>query len=202
MKQQCIFEIGSEGGSLAIYRVNRRSETIYIYSHQEIDFSDEGMDISFKHEYSNFKEAFEKHIQLYPWWSLSILHIDEEYKLLVAEELVKKLNTLSDYEVGDFLCYYKMSFENLLGISIEQDKQNVFTNIYDLTIKPIDESVSYAPTLFKELNIVGNVEIQYNSLIIKDVNDKTAFILPSDKYMVELVPRYETRCVWKVSNGK
>jgi hypothetical protein len=94
-----------------------------------------------------------------------------------------------------------MRFEKLLGLSIEQDKQNIFSNLYDLTIKPIDESISYAPGLFKELNIVGNVEIQYNSIIIKDESDKIAFILPSDKYLVELVPRYEIRCVWIVGEG-
>ena len=46
MKQECIFEICGEGGSIAIYREKRKTGAVYIYNHNETDFSDEGMNIA------------------------------------------------------------------------------------------------------------------------------------------------------------
>ncbi len=201
MKQECIFEIGGEGGSIAIYREKRKTGTVYIYNHNETDFSDEGMNIAIKNEYSTFEAAIDKLSEKIPWYCLYLVNVHADYKQVVSIALINKLNALSDLEKGEFETYSKSQFEKMLGVRFELDKQNVFIGVYDLTIKPIEESLSHSSNLFKELNIVGNVEIQYNSLIIKDENNQMAFIFPSDKFMVELLPVNKTECLWKIAHN-
>ena len=200
MKQECIFEIGGEGGSIAIYREKRKTGTVYIYNHNETDFSDEGMNIAIKNEYSTFEAAMYKLSEKIPWYCLYLVNVHEDYKQVVSVALINKLNALSEHEIGEFGSYEKTQFEKMLGVRFELDKQNVFIGVYDLTIKPIEESLSHSSNVFKELNIVGNVEIQYNSLIIKDENNQMAFIFPSDKFMVELLPVIKTECLWKIAH--
>ena len=198
MNQECIFEIGGEGGSIPIYREKRKTGTVYIYNHNETDFSDEGMNIAIKNEYSTFEAAMYKLSEKFPWYCLYLVNVHEEYKQVVSVALINKLNALSEYEKGEFGAYEKTQFEKILGVRFEMVKERVFTGLYDLTIKPIEESLSHSSNLFKELNIVGTVEIQYNSLIIKDENNQMAFIFPSDKFMVELLPVNKTECLWKI----
>ncbi len=201
MKQECIFEIGGEGGSIVIYREKRKTGTVYIYNHNETDFSDEGMNIAIKNEYSTFEAAIDKLSEKLPWYCLYLVNVHADYKQEVSVALINKLNALSEHEKGEFETYSKSQFEKMLGVRFELDKQNVFIGVYDLTIKPIEESLSHSSNLFKELNIVGNVEIQYNSLIIKDENNQMAFIFPSDKFMVELLPVIKTECLWKITSN-
>ncbi len=201
MKQECIFEIGGEGGSIAIYREKRKTGTVYIYNHNETDFSDEGMNIAIKNEYSTFEAAIDKLSEKFPWYFLHLVNVHEDYKELVSVALINKLNALSEHEKGGFGSYEKNQFEKMLDARFELDKQNVFTGVYDLTIKPIEESLSQSSNVFKELNIVGTVEIQYNSLIIKDENNQIAFVFPSDKFMVELLPVNKTECLWKIASN-
>ncbi len=201
MKKECIFEIGGEGGSIAIYREKRKTGTVYIYDHNETDFSDEGMNIAIKNEYSTFEAAMYKLSEKFPWHFLYLLNIHEEYKQVVSVALINKLNALSEHEKWDFEKYSKSQFEKMLGVRFELVKERVFTDLYDLTIKPIEESLSHSSNLFKELNIVGTVEIQFNSLIIKDENNQMAFIFPSDKFMVELLPVNITECLWRITSN-
>ena len=196
MKQECIFKIGGEGGSIAIYREKRKTETVFIYNHHETDFSKEGLDISKRNEFLHFEDALKLITTKYP---IHVLYLDAVYPDFRNEILKAILDHLNNFEgklVHEDEFYSKDQFEKLLGVRFQMDKQNVFTGLHNLSIKPIDETSTYSPNLFKELNIVGNIEIQYNSLVIKDENNQLAYIFPSDKFIVELLALNKTQCLW------
>lgn len=200
MKQECIVEIGGEGGSLAIYREKRKTGTVFIYNQNETDFTEEGLEISKRNEFHHFEDAFKLITTKYPIHALYLEAVHLDFKQEIINGILNHLNAFNGKIIGEYDFYSKNQFEKLLGVRFELDKQNVFTRLYDINIKPLDESLANSPSLFKELNIVGNVEIQHNSLVIKDSKDQMAFILPSDKFMVELLPAYQTECFWKISH--
>lgn len=196
MKQECIFEIGGEGGSIAIYREKRKTGTVFIYNHNETDFSDEGLDISKRNEYLHFEDALKLITTKYP---IHVLYLDTahpDFRHEISNGILDHLNDFRGNIVSEVDFYSKYQFENLLDGRFQLDKQNVFAGLHNLSIKPITETSTYSPNLFKELNIVGNVEIQYNSLIIKDENNQLAYIFPSDKFIVELLPINKIECLW------
>ena len=195
MKKEIVFEIGGEGGSIAIHREERKDKTVYIYDHNETDFSNSGLDVAYTNEFNSFEEAFDKLARQYPWHILYLVKIDESYRRLVIDKLLTKLNSLNEKEIQCFDCQHQ--FERQLNTSFQLEKKHVFTGLYEIDATPIVELVSNSKKIpLKGFNIEGQVEVLYNSILIKDEEGKIEFILPSDKFFIETRAITELKMMW------
>lgn len=100
MIKEKVFEVGSEGGGLTIWRTKENGEYRFLYNHNEFDPTDSGLDINKKKEYKSFRRAFKLIHNRYEWHNLYLEHIDEKYKNYVLKKLLEKLNT-SDFNYWD-----------------------------------------------------------------------------------------------------
>ena len=195
MKKEVVFEIGGEGGSIVIYREERKDKTVYIYDHNETDFSESGLDIAYTNEFNSFEEAFDKLDRQYPWHILYLEKIDAPYIRLVIDKLLIKLNSPDNVFKNEF--YSQHQFERQLNTSFQLEKKHVFTGLYQIDATPIVELVSNSKKIpLKGFNIEGQVEVLYNSILIKDEEGKIEFILPSDKFFIETRAITELKMMW------
>jgi hypothetical protein len=195
MKKEIVFEIGGEGGSIAIYREERKDKTVYIYDHNETDFSESGLDIAYTNEFNSFEEAFDKLDRQYPWHVLYLDKIDAPYKRLVIDKLIIKLNSPDNVFKNEF--YSQVQFERQLNTSFQLEKKQVFTGLYEIDATPIVELNSNNKNIpLKGFNIEGQIEVLYNSILIKDKEGKIEFILPSDKFFIETRAITELKMMW------
>ena len=195
MKKEIVFEIGGEGGSIAIHREERKDKTVYIYDHNETDFSESGLDIAYTNEFNSFEEAFDKLDRQYPWHILYLEKIDAPYIRLVIDKLLIKLNSPDNVFKNEF--YSQHQFERQLNTSFQLEKKHVFTGLYQIDATPIVELVSNSKKIpLKGFNIEGQVEVLYNSILIKDEEGKIEFILPSDKFFIETRAITELKMIW------
>jgi len=219
MKKECVFEIGGEGGSIAIHRVKEKEGYIYIFNHNETDFSDSGLDVNYSNELSSFEQAFKKLRTAWRWWYiLSLQEVHKDYKSIVSIEYLKELNNVNNknHNFSNSIT----EFENILGVNFNQDKETVFTGLYDIIVKPLTKITEYDYENINGISILkgirevwseiglnqkqygfeteGVIEIVNNSIVIKDKEGKIEFILSSDKYFVETRAISETIISWKV----
>ena len=195
MKKEIVFEIGGEGGSIAIHREERKDKTVYIYDHNETDFSESGLDIAYTNEFNSFEEAFDKLDRQYPWHILYLEKIDAPYIRLVIDKLLIKLNSPDNVFKNEF--YSQHQFERQLNTRFQLEKKHVFTGLYQIDATPIVELVSNSKKIpLKGFNIEGQVEVLYNSILIKDEEGKIEFILPSDKFFIETRAITELKMMW------
>jgi len=195
MKKEIVFEIGGEGGSIAIHREERKDKTVYIYDHNETDFSESGLDIAYTNEFNSFEEAFDKLDRQYPWHILYLEKIDAPYIRLVIDKLLIKLNSPDNVFKNEF--YSQHQFERQLNTRFQLEKKHVFTGLYEIDATPIVELVSNSKKIpLKGFNIEGQVEVLYNSILIKDEEGKIEFILPSDKFFIETRAITELKMMW------
>jgi len=195
MKKEVVFEIGGEGGSIVIYREERKDKTVYIYDHNETDFSESGLDVAYTNEFNSFEEAFDKLDRQYPWHILYLEKIDAPYIRLVIDKLLIKLNSPDNVFKNEF--YSQHQFERQLNTSFQLEKKHVFTGLYQIDATPIVELVSNSKKIpLKGFNIEGQVEVLYNSILIKDEEGKIEFILPSDKFFIETRAITELKMMW------
>ena len=195
MKKEVVFEIGGEGGSIAIYREERKDKTVYIYDHNETDFSESGLDVAYTNEFNSFEEAFDKLDRQYPWHILYLEKIDEPYIRLVIDKLLIKLNSPDNVFKNEF--YSQHQFERQLNTRFQLDKKQVFSGLYEIDATPIVELNSNNKNIpLKGFNIEGQVEVLYNSILIKDEEGKIEFILPSDKFFIESRAITELKMMW------
>ena len=195
MKKEVVFEIGGEGGSIVIYREERKDKTVYIYDHNETDFSESGLDVAYTNEFNSFEEAFDKLDRQYPWHILYLEKIDAPYIRLVIDKLLIKLNSPDNVFKNEF--YSQHQFERQLNTRFQLEKKHVFTGLYEIDATPIVELVSNSKKIpLKGFNIEGQVEVLYNSILIKDEEGKIEFILPSDKFFIETRAITELKMMW------
>ena len=218
MKQECIFEIGGEGGSIAIYREKRKTGTVFIYNHNETDFSDEGLEISKRNEFLHFEDALKLITTKYP---IHVLYLDTahpDFRHEISNGILDHLNDFRGNLVSDVDFYSKDQFEKLLGVRFNLTKKESYTNDYIIDVKPITKLTEYeydisnGTTKLKgtyelhandipfdpkymetiksdySFQTVGSVEVIHNSIIIKNLDGNISHILPSDKYVLELSP--------------
>ncbi len=137
-EKEIVFEIGGEGGSIAIYCEKDKNGIKFIYNHNEIDFSDEGLSINKSDVYEDFESAFQIINERYPWHFLYLLTVNDTYKEYVSNHLINKLNqqkVLSD----DFQS--RTDFEEKLGVKFEFDKgKNIWKKAIKYKIKTAFEN--------------------------------------------------------------
>lgn len=91
-----VFEVGTEGGGLTIWRTEENGEHLFLYNHNEFDPTDSGLDINKTDTFKSFRRAFKFIHNRYEWHNHHLLHIHEEYKNYVIKKLLEKLNA-SDF---------------------------------------------------------------------------------------------------------
>jgi len=87
MNSERVFEIGGEGGSPRISRIETEPGLRFIYHHNEFDPTEEGMDVNFEKLFYNFETAFKTIHDRYPWNMLFLLSVHDDYKSFIAEKL-------------------------------------------------------------------------------------------------------------------
>jgi len=178
--KEIVFEIGGEGGSIAIYCERDKKGNKFIYNHNEIDFSDEGLSINKSDEYKDFETAFQTINNRYPWHFLYLLTVNDAYKDYVANELINKLNQQKVLS-GDFQS--RTDFEEKLGVEFEFDKgKNKWKKSID-----VDKIVSY----LREVILKEPIETRY----------KWQFKLDDDSIIPIELNDFD-KCIWLRENLK
>lgn len=111
-----VFEILGEGGGICISRQKNERGEKFIYNHNEFDPTNEGLDVNIKVEYDSFEQPFQLINNKYPWYSLYIETLHEDYRDYVIERLTEKLNE-EHFPIHD-LEYFKDRLEHTLRIKI------------------------------------------------------------------------------------
>ena len=92
LKNEIVFQIAGEGGSICINRQKTKLGEKFIYHHSEFDPSEEGLDVNIKADYDNFEQPFQLINKKYPWYSLFILTAHADFWNYIIENLIEKLN--------------------------------------------------------------------------------------------------------------
>ena len=117
MIKEEVFLILAEGGSLSIERIRGSQGEKFIYHHGEFDLTDEGLGVNEKGGYDNFEQPFQLINSLYPWYSLHIETIHEDYRDYVLKELIKVL--MRKGVTPDELNNSKTDLEEKLQVKLE-----------------------------------------------------------------------------------
>jgi hypothetical protein len=121
-KTEKVFEILGEGGGICISRQINKSGVKFIYHHNELDPTNEGLNINSKDEYDNFEQPFQLINERYPWYLLHLNTIHDDYKNFIIKRLIEKLNhksaMLENFE------YHKDDLENSLKIRLNCSMNN------------------------------------------------------------------------------
>lgn len=159
---ETVFEILAEGGSLTIQRKRNRQGEKFIYHHNEMDVTDEGLQINSKGEYDSFEQPFQLINSKYPWFHLHLNIVHEDYRDYIIDELIKSL--MYQGITPDELRYSQRDLEEALNIKlhfgnlpIKSGLQNIkVTNLMKLTEYEYQE---YTEECGKEARIRGKYEI-------------------------------------------
>lgn len=130
---ETVFEILAEGGSLTIERKRNRNVEKFIYHHNEMDMTDEGLEVNKKGEYENFEQPFQLINSKYPWFQLHLATVHEDYRNYVIEELITSL--MLQGITPDELCYSQPDLEKALNIKLEFGFPPVKSGLQNITIE-------------------------------------------------------------------
>lgn len=89
MKSKIVFEVEAEGGSLHIERQRSFNKEVFIYHHNEMDASNQGLEVSSNGKYATFEAAFQLIHTKYEWYLLHLSIVHEDYRKYVADEMIK-----------------------------------------------------------------------------------------------------------------
>ncbi len=125
IKPETVFEIGAEGGGISIYRQRDGSVDKYIMYQNEFDpLDDDETLVNVKKEYKTFNQAFQ-YIERFPWQSLHILVVHEDFRKTIVEKLKEKLNKKlrvpAELRNREDLYYIEEINKNLSRISTNRD---------------------------------------------------------------------------------
>ncbi|MCC5929122.1 MAG: hypothetical protein JJU28_07735 [Cyclobacteriaceae bacterium] len=116
MSKEIVFNILGEGGGIYISRKKTKTGIVFLYHHNELDFTDEGLEVNEKREYSDFEKPFQLINDKYPWYMLYINIIHEDFRQYVIDKLIENINKNSIEP--DYLDYSKSQLEDSLRISL------------------------------------------------------------------------------------
>lgn len=114
---EIVFEILAEGGSLTIERKRNRNGEKFIYHHNEMDLTDEGLGVNEKGEYENFNQPFQLINSKYPWFRLHLTTLHEDFRDYVLSELIIALNKQG--VTPDEIQYSKQDLEKSLNTKLD-----------------------------------------------------------------------------------
>lgn len=199
--KELLVEFSGEGGSLSIYRFITKKGTYYLSNVSETDFSGEIGDLDFSEFARTFEGAMYPFFDNYPIHCLYPTVVHPEVIPIFKDAFLNYLNNLDEKEKMFFPAQNK--YEKVLNCRFELDKSSRFNGLYEIDVTPLFESVAgIDKSPIYRFGTEGQVEIQYNSILIKDAEGKLEFILPADKYVVETRAIYETVISWVILENK
>ena len=181
-----VFEIGGEGGAIRIFKKRIKTKYVFIYQHNEQDFSDEELSVNKTAKYDSFESAFQQINTLYSIYFLYILTVHKNYKEYVSDQLVKKLNN-DNISFEDF--NNRERFEEILNIKL----------CFNSTKKMWLKSVENIDKLINEDNSINFDE--YNSIFARIENSETEEELKriAAEYDLSLIENKYPRLGMKIS---
>jgi hypothetical protein len=236
MKSQIVFEVVAEGGSLHIERQRSFNKEIFIYHHNEMDASDQGLEVSNNGEYTTFEEAFQLIHTKYEWYLLHLSNVHEDYRKYVADEMIKSFIfldiTLEDIE------YSHRDLERALKIRLRYSDMFLHNGLQNISVRTLyeltendymefedeysqeigikfklrgsyktwtDEKVFYTENMEilthdKNFKTIGRLEVNGNTLVIKDKYGDIEYAFPSDKFFVVTRPISSNVPIWHYKN--
>lgn len=138
---ETVFEILGEGGSLTIERKQNRNGEKFIYHHNQMDLTDEGLERNEKGEYENFEQPFQLINSKYSWFRLHLSNIHEDYRDYVISELIISLNKKGVNP--DELQYSKQDLEKSLNVNLEFGNIPLRNGLQNIKIKSLIELTEY-----------------------------------------------------------
>lgn len=138
---EIVFEILAEGGSLTIKRKRNRNGEKFIYHHNEMDLTDEGLEVNEKGEYENFDQPFQLINYKYPWFRLHLTTLHEDFRDYVLSELIIALNKQG--VTPDELQYSKQDLEKSLNAKLEFGNLPVRKGLQNIKVKNLVELTEY-----------------------------------------------------------
>lgn len=195
--KQLLLEFSGEGGSLSIYRFITKKGAYYLSNISETDFSAEIGDIDFNESDSNFEGAMYSFFEKYPIHCLFPTLVHSEVIPIFKNAFLNYLNDLDEEEKMFFPA--QKEYEKVLNCRFELAKSSKFNGLYEIDVTPLFESDARIDknSIYK-FETEGQVEVQYNSILIKDADGKLEFILPADKYVVETRAIYDSDISWVI----
>lgn len=139
--KETVFEVLAEGGSLSIIRIKYRNEEKFIYYHNEMDMTDEGLGIDKKCEYENFEQPFQLINNKYPWFQLHLAIVHEDYRSYVLDELIKTL--MFQGITPDELRYSQSDLEKALSVKLEFGFAPIQNGLQQIEVKNLIEAIEY-----------------------------------------------------------
>lgn len=224
---ETIFEILAEGGSIAIERRKNSNGEKFIYHHNEMDFTDEGLEVNEKDEYDNFEQPFQLINSKFPWFRLHLEIAHEDYREYIISELIKILNKQDI--TAEQLRHSKQNLEKTLKIKLHLENlplqnglQNIIVeNLIKFTTYEHDEhkenynspsneskfvvkakfetwlagdqifeheQVKMSSEIVDSFQTIGKLEINGNTIIIKNEFGQIKHAFSSDKFFVSTTP--------------
>lgn len=221
---ETVFEIGAEGGSLTIERKRSRTGEKFIYHHNEIDLTDEGLGINKKAEYKTFDEPFQLINSKYPWFRLHLSTVHEDFRSYVLDELIKALNNQGmtpgelkysqkdlEEKLGTKLNFgnmpIKSGFQNIIiefynGTTTEYEYANHSGEYYSDSVRSDDLKV-YKKTENLDWKIIkckGTIQISGSTVIINNEHNQPTHIFNSEKAFVTTEPILSNSKGWFYTN--
>lgn len=209
---EIMFEVGGEGGSLTIERRKDSDGEKFIYHHNEMDMTDEGLGIDRKGEFDNFEQPFQLINSRYPWCELHLSEVHEDYRDYVVAELIKVLNTKEINQ--DDLYHSREQLEKVLKIKLifgNQPFKSMFQHItiefYNSTTTDY-EYTNYADHYYtdgirnddlkvskkienlnwKTIKCLGTLHFSGSTVIIKNEFNQPTHVFNSEKALVTATP--------------
>jgi hypothetical protein len=119
-KPEVVFKVLGEGGGLFISRIIHNGQQAFLTNHQEMDFSDEGLDVNKQLGYSSFEEAF-TYINKFQWYSLNIEVAHLDYRDFILNQLIERLGK-DVHRPDKYLHDNIRQIEELLKVSIYKNQ--------------------------------------------------------------------------------
>ncbi len=138
---ETVFTILAEGGSLAIERKRNRNGEKFIYHHNEMDFTDEGLEVNEKGEYKTFEQPFQFINSKYPWFKLHLETVHEDFRDYVLSELIIALNKQGI--TPDELRYSQRNLEKVLNIKLEFGLQPLKSGLQNIKVTNLMKLTEY-----------------------------------------------------------
>lgn len=146
--KETVFEVLAEGGSLSIVRIRYRNEEKFIYHHNEMDMTDEGLGIDRKGEYESFEQPFQLINSKYPWFELHLATVHEDYRNYVLDELIKTL--MFQGITPDELRYSQSELEKTLSVKLEFGFPPIQNGLQKIVVKNLIDATEYTYQEFSD----------------------------------------------------
>ncbi|MCO5233095.1 MAG: hypothetical protein LC105_03605 [Chitinophagales bacterium] len=233
---ETVFEILAEGGSLAIVRKRNRNGEKFIYHHNEMDMTDEGLGVNKKGEYENFEQPFQLINSKYPWFQLHLATVHEDYRNYVIEELIKSL--MFQGITPDELRYSQHDLEKSLNIKLKFGNPPIKSGLQNIKVRNLIELTEYDYQEFtdqyakeigqkfklkgkykmwtdeqtfypenmevlntsNEFETIGKLEVNGNTIIIRNEYGQIEYVFPSDKFFISTTPILSKSKGWFYEN--